>query len=183
MNRLPRSIIALTSIFGLLLTVHPSSVGATPSGDSVSIWATLTASGREPSSVLVTGAIVDYGKAFRANSASRIDAKGRFTKLVLEHGTILLGGTALDPVVRTAKPVGRTQTCSVLASSDEQAPVVSGTKAYLGISGSLVVATSSVLIIPLSKGGQCNTGAGARPVAAWSTVTASGSVTLPSSKN
>jgi hypothetical protein len=131
---------------------------------------------------LVTGAIVDYGKAFRVNSAAHHDNKGRYTELVLKDGSILLGGTALNPVVRTAKSVRRSQTCSVLSSSDEPAPIVRGTRAYAGISGSLVVDTSSVLIIPLTGRGQCNTGSGVRPVADWLTITASGNVNLSSTK-
>jgi hypothetical protein len=170
--------ILLALLLGFFWIGTQESAGASPTGHSITLWDGAGQNGRT-TTVLVTGAIVDYGTAFQANSAGHVDSKGRYTELVLTKGSILLRGSGLGPIVQPHSERRHSSTCWVSTTSDTSVSIVSGTAAYSGISGSLIVTTNSVLIFPLTNRGQCQTGAGTSPLADWSKVTASGSVALP----
>lgn len=178
MQGLGRRTFTLGALLTILGVTSCASAAAIPSPNSITIWAAASTEGHGPVAALVTGAIVDYGKILRANGRFQPDATGGFTELVLKRGSILLRGTALSPSIRTTTVDSQSHTCSVLTTSDKPTSIVTGTRAYVGITGSLVVATNSVLILPIAENGQCQTGGGIRPVAAWSTITASGTVTF-----
>lgn len=93
------------------------------------------------SSVILTGAIGDYGKAVSVNPDGSVNPEhDSQLRLDLAHGSFRLDIAALDQtfvaVMRTQFPTN-TGTCSGSVSASHAAPIVagSGTGAYQGISG------------------------------------------------
>jgi hypothetical protein len=56
--------------------------------------------------------------------------------------------------------------------------LVSGTKAYAGISGTVDVIATAAFILPLTKSGQCDTSGNVNPTARWGAITGSGTVSF-----
>jgi hypothetical protein len=93
------------------------------------------------SSVILTGAIGDYGKAISVNPDGSVNPEhNRQLELELAHGSFRLDIAALDRAfvaVMAAKFPTDTSTCSGSVSASGAAPIVagSGTGAYQGASG------------------------------------------------
>jgi hypothetical protein len=150
---------------------------------TILVWVVPSDSLQTPSRVLVTGSFTDFGDSLRANARGQSDSRGSYTLLVLQQGSIVVAGPALSPSAVTSGPRRRLGTCSVSTTSNERMPVLRGTQAYTGIRGTIMVSVSSVLILPLETGGKCMTGSRAIPLASWSTITGTGTVTIPSPKH
>jgi hypothetical protein len=93
------------------------------------------------SSVILTGALADYGKAESVNPDGSVNPEHNSQlRLDLAHGSFRLDIAALDQafvaVMRTQFPTN-TSTCSSSVSASQAVPIVagSGTGAYQGISG------------------------------------------------
>jgi len=178
-----RNLVRAAILVGMVIAMAPAAAGSAVTASvsrSISVWVTPSDSQR-PSRVLVTGSLVDFGEALRANSDGRRDPRGSFTLLALHKGSILVGGPELSPSAPTST-AARSGTCAVSTTADDRIPVLRGTRNYAGITGTMTVSVSSVLILPLQPGGKCVTGSGAHPLASWSTITASGTVTISISK-
>lgn len=166
------------AVLGSLLLGGASAVGAaTPVGGTVKVFVTPSNTGKGGGTVLLTGAVGDNGKGVKTNSAGKPDTKGTFNQLVLKKGSILVDLTQLHAATNSAQPTDfNTSTCSGSLVVTAPVPIVSGTKAYAGITGSLTVTETFAFIGPLTKSGQCDTSDNAQPVAQWGTATGSGTV-------
>ena len=134
---------------------------ATPTrGDSVSLTDYST-SDRPTSTVILTGAIGDFGKATRVTRSGASDpGNGSELNLALSKGSFRLDIAGLEKKLVTAFrdfPSDH-RTCSGTVSEADTAPVVarSGQGAYAGISGSLTMTEAIAEVDPKS---QCNSSA------------------------
>ena len=96
----------------------------------------------------------------------------------MKKGTILLNGTQLNAATNdpNTPPTSMNSTnCSATFVVTEPVPVVSGTKAYAGISGSVNITVSFAFIEPM-KNGKCNFNA--NPIAQYGSIAGSGSVSF-----
>jgi hypothetical protein len=76
-----------------------------------------------------------------ATSSGALNQKGTFKLLTLKKGTILLNTTQLNKDVNNSNTPPTTMnatTCSATFVITDPVPIVSGTKAYAGISGTIV---------------------------------------------
>jgi hypothetical protein len=159
-------------ILGCLLLSGASAFGATaPTGGTIKVWITPSAGGG--GTAVVTGAIGDYGKTSKINSAG-------YGKLVLKKGTILVN---LGPFEAAQKAAMNEQpadysptTCSASVAFNAMVPVVSGTKAYVGITGSVTLNATFAFVLPTKKSGSCNTANNVNPIAQWVAITGLGTV-------
>jgi hypothetical protein len=116
--------------------------------------------------VVVTGAIGDYGQAESVNPDGSVNPDHNSQlSLQLSHGTLRLDISALDKAFVTAMRTGfpsDTATCSGSVSATGQAPVVagSGTGAYKGVDGSFTLTVTLDEVDAVSKAQPCN-GSGA----------------------
>jgi hypothetical protein len=131
--------------------------------------------------VLVTGAVADSGKSTHANSSGSPSKKGTYTLLELKKGTILVNSTQLNRDENNASPTASTfnmTTCSGYFPVTAPVPVVKGTKAYKGISGSVSVTLTFAVVIPLQKG-KCNlSNSGPNPSAQYGSIAGTGTVSF-----
>jgi hypothetical protein len=128
---------------------------------------------------VITGAVGDFGKTAKVNSAGKADSKGNYTNLVLKKGTILVNSTQLQAVLQNGQPTDfNTATCSASLTGSAPVPIVSGTKAYSGITGSVTLNVMFAEIGPRTSNGQCNMSNNANPIAQYGSLTGTGTVSF-----
>jgi hypothetical protein len=156
-----------------------SAFGATaPAGGTIKVWATPSPNG-SGGTIVITGAIGDYGKTVDVNAAGKVTKNGNYTKFVLKKGTVLINGTQLQAALQNSQPTDfNIVTCSGSAIANAPVPIVSGTKAYAGITGSLTATATFAVVGPLTSSGKCNTSNNANPVAQYVSIAGSGTVSF-----
>jgi hypothetical protein len=176
MLRVIKPAVALPVLLGGLFLGGVSALGASPSGGAIQVWGTPANGGGGP--VVVTGAVGDSGKSTNANSSGAPTKKGTYKLLNLKKGTILLNTTQLGKDVNnnnTPPTSMNSTTCSATFVITDPVPVVSGTKAYAGISGTVNVTISFAIVGPM-KNGTCNMNA--NPIAQYGSISGSGAVSF-----
>ncbi len=178
-SRVAKAAVAASAL-GALVLGATSGVGATvPAGGAIQVWGTPANNGG--GTVVITGAVADSGKAIPANSSGKPAKKGTYKILALKKGTILINTTQLGKNLNNANPTGSTfnmTTCSGYIPVTTPVPIIKGTKAYQGISGSVSITVTFVVVIPLQKG-KCNTSqSGPNPSAQYSSIAGTGTVSF-----
>ncbi len=182
----PAGIVALAGLTAALgfaaVAAGSQRTSAKTSGpEKVFVLPTSTTSAKDAGKIVMTGTIADYGKVIATNAKGKPTAKGTYRNLELKKGTILVDITAFDKDLTKAfshSTFDKT-TCSIsLNGVSGPITIVSGTKAYAGITGSFTMTANLAYIGPIVKGA-CTTKTTTPPIATFSEITGIGSVTLP----
>lgn len=154
-----------------------STASSTPVGGSVEVFATPTGTG---GTIVVTGAIGDYGKTRKINKNGKPDSKGKYTKVTLQKGTFEINGTRVQAMLAKAQPTLDKATCSGLFSGTAPVSLFDGTGLYKRITGTLKVTFTFAFIPPRYASGkhkgQCNLSDSAQPIAEYSSIRGTGTV-------
>jgi len=116
------------------------------------------------------------------NSSGRPDGKGNYFKLSLRKGSLTLNGTQFNAALSAEENGNPPADYSVTTCTGSftvgpaPAPVVSGTGAYAGISGSVNLSAQLAILLGKTKAGACNTGANATSLGFWGVVTGQGTI-------
>lgn len=164
---------------GLATTTAGASV---PKSGPVKVWVkpSPTGTSAHPGKVFFTGAIADYGTAVNTNATGKKTKKGSYKLLTLKQGTILVNGTQLNQALTSSEPTTASKTtCYYVFTASAPIPIVKGTGAYVGISGSVNMVVTFAAIAPKTKSGSCTMKTSTKPLASFTSVTGSGTVTLP----
>ena len=95
----------------------------------------------------------------------------------MKHGTIFINLTKYATANRNANPTMYNKSdCSAVIDVAAPAAIVSGTGAYAGITGSVILTGKFALILPKTKKGTCNASNNANPLDQYGVVTGSGTV-------
>lgn len=180
MNRLITATVAGLVLAGGVL-IGTTAGAATPVSGPTQLWATIIGSGNGAFKVLFTGAIGDHGLAYSATSSGQITKKqsAGYKLFVLKQGSFLVNATTLNAALNNNSAPPTTEnatTCSATFVVTDPVTVVSGTKAYAGITGTLMVTVSFAELGPKNKNGSCNQSNNAQPVATYGSVSATGTV-------
>lgn len=155
---------------GLILGSAGASAQSSPSGGTIQVWVTPSPTNNGGGKILITGAIGDYG----------ITKKGKNSnQAVLKKGTIIVNLKQFNAATNNANPTINQSNCSTSFVASAPVPIVSGTGAYAGISGSFTLTAQFAFILPRTKSGSCNTSNNANPLNQYGSVTGSGTVSLP----
>lgn len=172
-----RRILAVAVVVGVLGGLPTTVASATPKAGPEKIWLTPSSGGtttKHPGTAMLTGSFSDYGKSVSGNSKGKPTKNGTYALLILKKGTILLDTSQLDAAFRSTAPQTFNMTsCSLSQHLSAPVTIVKGTKAYVGISGTLNLTVTAAFIRPTKKG-SCTTTAS--PIAAWAAFTGSGTV-------
>jgi len=179
MMRLIKALLVLGVLLGSLAFGGAAFAQSGTSGP-VKVWGVVnSSSGNKPTPVLVTGVIGDVGTVQNVNSSGKPDGKGSYFKLTLRKGSLTLNGTQFNAALNAAgnPPADyNSTTCTgSFSAGPAAAPVVSGTGAYAGISGSVDLTAQLAVLLPKTKVGACNTNS-ASPLGFWGVVTGQGNV-------
>ncbi len=153
---------------GLTLASAAASAQSSSSGGSIQVWLTpsLTGNGGK---ILITGAIADYGLTKGKKSG----------QAVLKKGTIKVNLKQFNAATNAVNPTINPLNCSTSFTASAPVPIVSGTGAYAGITGSFTLTAQYAFILPKTKSGSCNTSNNANPISQYGSVSGSGTVSLP----
>ena len=151
-----------------------------PAGGSIYVQAT---GGEGPGgTIIITGAIGDYGKTLSIDKNGKTDANGNYVKITLKKGTFEVNSTVLNKKTNTAPPIINASTCSFRSSGTGPVTLFNGTGLYKGIKGKVLITLSFGGIGSTYKTGphkgQCNMSNNAPSLAQWGTITGPGSVSF-----
>jgi hypothetical protein len=130
--------------------------------------------------ILITGAIGDYGKTLTIDKNGKTDSNGNYTKITLQKGTFELNSMTLNAKADSSLPTLYKATCSAQLSVTGPVTPFDGTDLYKGITGTLNITETYAFIAPLSTSGE-NKGhcdLSARPISEYSSITGSGVVSF-----
>ncbi len=159
------SVLFLGLTFGSAAAFAQSST----SGGNIQVWITPSLTGNGGGKILITGAIADYG----------ITKGNKTGKAVLKKGTITVNLKQFNTATNNVNPTINPSNCSTSFSASAPVPIVSGTGAYAGITGSFTLTAQFAFILPKTKSGSCNTSNSANPLSQYGSVSGTGTVSLP----
>lgn len=165
----------LTAVLGSVLIFAAGLYGAgMPAGGSIHVFATPGATG----TILITGAIGDFGKTLTINKSGKAQASGAYFKASLKMGTFEINAVAFNAkLARLSPPINKT-TCSAEGAGTGSVTLLDGTGLYRGISGTINVTATFAAIAPRytsgKKQGQCILNS--QPVDQYAWITGSGTI-------
>ena len=146
--------LVMLAAFVLLVADVEGASASTRAGGSLKFWATPTTSGAD--SLVITGAIGDYGTSLNIDQNGKTNAKGSYAQITLHKGTFRIDQTALGTAADKASfPIDKA-TCSSEGSITASAPVSSGTGLYKSISGKVRITLTLVWIVSRASSGKCD---------------------------
>jgi len=156
-----RSIVAtfLLGLAGAGMVSGVASATAPPAAGPIELYAT---AGDSPvGTIVVAGAIGDYGKTLSMDKNGKPDSNGNFVKITLKKGTFIVDSTVLNHKTATAKPsIVDKATCSFAFTGSGPVTLSHGTGLYTGISGTVTITLNFLGDGPFytsgAKKGQCN---------------------------
>jgi hypothetical protein len=172
---------AATMGMSLLIPAAVALGASAPAGGKVSVYVTQSPNSSK-GTIIVTGAIGDYGKTINVDKSGKPNPNGAYVKITLQQGSFLVNATQLNAKLNHLQPTVSTATCSVAASGTGPVSLSDGTGLYTGISGNLQITVKFAFILPrFSSGphkGQCNGSNNARPLAQYQSIAGSGTVSF-----
>jgi hypothetical protein len=177
MARFIKAVAGLLVLAGGLSLGGATAYGATPVSGAAQLWGNLSGGGSGFKAVF-TGAIGDSGLSIGATAQGKPSKKQNpgYRLFILKKGTIFFNTQQVDAAQNnnnTQPTTENSTTCSFTFVTTEPATIISGTKAYVGITGSFTVTLSFAAVLPM-KNGKCNMNA--NPTATIGSVTANGTV-------
>ena len=129
--------------------------------------------------VIITGAIGDYGTTTKADRNGQVDPNGQYSLLQLKNGTVLSDPSALDAKIQAGTPNAKIDpvSCSLQGSVSAPNPIISGTGAYAGITGTVDTTFTIAELAARTPSGACDTNAD--PIDVYATIYSTGVVHLP----
>ncbi len=153
---------------------------STTAGGSVKLFA--TPSNGLHATILMTGAIGDYGNALTIDKAGASDPNGNYVKVTLQKGGFEINSTALNAKANKVQPTFDTATCSAWLSVAGPVTLFNGTGLYTGIVGTLGVTETAAFILPRNVSGKnkgaCNTSDNAQPLKQYASIIGTGTVSF-----
>jgi hypothetical protein len=153
---------------------------STPAGGPVQIYAPQSSSVH--GTIVITGALGDFGKTLTINRSGKADGNGNFVKITLHKGTFKVNSTTFNAKANNAQPTVYKATCSAVGTATGPVTLFDGTGLYRGISGTVNITATFGFIGPLFKSGknkgQCNLSNNAQPISQYTLITGSGTVSF-----
>jgi len=181
--RVAKAAVSVVVLGSLLVGGGPAFAAATPgtpAGGSVRVFATPTNGGN--ATILITGAVGDYGKALDINKNGTADPNGNYVKMMLHKGTFEVNSTTLNAKANNAQPTVNKATCSAVISVTAPVTLFNGTGLYTGIAGTVNITETYAFILPQYTSGkdkgQCNEGNNTQPIGQYGSIVGTGTVSF-----
>jgi hypothetical protein len=151
-----------------------------PAGGKVKVFA--TPKGNVYGTIVITGAIGDYGKTTTIDKNGKPDGNGNYVKIALQKGTFEVDSTKLNAISNKAQPDFDKATCSYSFSATAPVKLFNGTGLYEGLKGSVNITLNFGFVGADYKTGphkgQCNTNMNAPTIAQYGSISGTGSVSF-----
>jgi len=163
-----KTVLGALMLASVLIGASAASGAGMPAGGAFRVFTTPTQSGA--ASIVLTGAIGDYGKSVKL-------AKG-YSRFVLKRGTFEIDAATLDAKLARANPAVDLATCSGALTLSGTATVLDGTGLYKGISGTINATVTFAFIGPFyasgKNKGKCNLSNNAPTLAQYGSIQGTG---------
>jgi hypothetical protein len=170
------AIVVLASSLGIGVSAAVASSAS--SGGAIQVWA-VPGQGAA-SSIVITGAIGDYGTATSTTKSGFINNNGNFVNIILQKGTLKIDSSALNAKTNNAQPNFNAKTCAFWFTASNPVTIIGGSGAYKGAHGTVRITISFAgvgqLVDTGKKKGQCDQSQSTPPVAQFATITGTGTV-------
>jgi hypothetical protein len=170
---------AVSALLGSVVALSSAAAAASPAGGKVNVFGSAKNSS---ATLLFTGAIGDAGRAVQINANGTPNPNGNYLRFTLKHGTFEGNATGLNTAINKAKFSFNSATCSGFGGGSGPVTLFDGTGSYAGISGTLHVTVTFAEVAPRYTSGkhkgQCNQNQNATPVAQYTAVAGSGTVSF-----
>jgi hypothetical protein len=174
--RVVKATLGVAVLGGMLFVSSTALAASTPAGGTVNVFA--TPGNGAAGTIVITGAIGDFGKTLSIDKNGKKDANGNFVKITLKKGTFEGDSTELNAKTNHASPTINKSTCSASFTGGAPVTLFDGTGLYAGISGSVKITLTFAFVEPRFKSGkhkgQCNFNA--QPLAQYSSIRGTGKV-------
>ncbi len=141
-------------------------------GGAIEVFVTPSYTGTGRGTILIVGAIADHG------STTNAKATGIGTA-TMTKGTLKLDLSKLNAAANNAPPsMMNNTTCSFVVHASAPVTIVSGTGAYVGAHGTVLIHEVFSLILPRLADGKCNESNSVVPVAQYGSVEGSGTISF-----
>jgi hypothetical protein len=104
-----------------------------------SVYVHVTPGNGAGGTIVITGAIGDYGTTLNVNKYGKAADNGNFAKITLKMGSFLVDKTLLNVRQNKAKTVADLATCSFRSTASAPVTLSNGTGLYAGISGRVMI--------------------------------------------
>jgi hypothetical protein len=155
---------------------------ATPAGGTVHLFATPSMTNNGTGTIVIIGAIGDFGTFVSTNKNGTVNPNGDYVKMTLKKGTLEVDSTTLNAAANKLQPTFYPATCSAYLTVSDPVRLFNGTGLYKGIAGTVKITETFAAILPRytsgAKKGQCNGSSNAQPVAQYGSITGSGTVSF-----
>jgi hypothetical protein len=150
-----------------------------PGDGTIEIFVTTGTGAR--GTIVIAGAIGDYGKVLTVGANGKANPNGHFVDVTLRKGTFKVNKTALDKASNSAPPsVMSAATCSFGGSATGSITLSGGTGAYTGITGTIKMTLTFGGDLPFytsgKNKGKCNMSDSAQPVAQFGSAIGRGTI-------
>jgi len=165
--------IAIAIVGGSLTAGLVASAATMPlKGGAIEVFVTPSETGNGGGTILIVGAIADHG------STSKVTAKG-IGAAKMTKGMLTLDLSKLTTAANNASPsMMNNTTCSFVVRPSAPVTIVSGTGAYVGAHGTVLIHEVYALILPRLANSKCNESNSAVPVAQYGSIEGSGTISF-----
>jgi hypothetical protein len=169
----------LTGAANAILMFTTASAAVPPAGGPIELYAT---AGDSPvGTIVVAGAIGDYGKTLSMDKNGKPDTNGNFVKITLKQGTFMVDSTILNQKTAKLPPtIANKTSCSFAFTGSGPVTLSHGTGLYTGISGTVSITINFIGDGPFyasgKKKGQCNLSNNGKPRASRGWIMGHGTV-------
>jgi hypothetical protein len=181
--RVAKAALSVAVLGSVLLGGSPAfaaTLPSTPAGGSVKLFATPSNGLR--ATILMTGAIGDYGNGLTIEKNGTPNSNGNYVKVMLQKGGFEINSATLNAKGNKAQPTFNTTTCSAALSVAGPVTLFNGTGLYTGIAGTLTVTETAAFILPRytsgKNKGKCNTSNNAQPVNQYASIMGTGTLSF-----
>jgi hypothetical protein len=170
----------LAGVLGPSVPAFAATGTGMPTGGLIKVFVQPTGANGAHGTILVIGAIGDWGTTANINANGTPDPNGNYAKVSLHKGTFVVNLTTLNALSNKVQPTVYAGTCSLVFTVRGPVGLSDGTGAYKGISGTLTITETFGAIAPRYTSGthmgQCNMNENAQPAAQDGVITGSGNI-------
>lgn len=171
------SVVVLGALVGNA-SAFGSSTSGTPAGGPLRVFA--TSGNGATGTIVVTGAIGDYGKQLQMDKNGKANANGGYVEITLKKGTFEVNATTLNAKLAKAPGTFDKATCSFSVTESAPTTLFNGTGLYKGISGTVNITVNFAGVGPRyasgKNKGQCIKSNNAKLLAQYSAIIGAGTV-------
>jgi hypothetical protein len=175
-SKFAAAVVAGTALLGGGTAAFAATRPNSPAAGTIHIFLNVNVKSPTTDPIVIAGAIGDYGTSTSITEAGKVDPNGNYDRIVLKKGTFEVNAKALNAKADKTAGTHNIATCSGTFATTGTVSLFDGTGLYKGISGTLEITESYVVVLGRLASGACNQNG--NPLAAGGELYGAGKVTF-----